>query len=394
MLKKLLFLFVLLLALYGCAAAEVAPELTSKCKCTAGAGRGSFSDCRDNNYKTYWKGGSGKNGWVEVTAPEGKPVSLVYIQWYEFPMPWQVQVKDESGNWATVAESGDICYNDSIRLPEPAGQIRICLSDAAKGSMDVAELHLYGEGDCPANVQKWLPSVEKAELMVVVAHPDDEVLWMGGTLPFYAGQEGRDTVVCMLVPTMPYRRIELLDCLWTCGVRTYPVWGKFPDAYSSTLSDQYKHWNEETLYKLITGWYRRFKPDVVVTHDKRGEYGHGAHKACFDACTKALKFAANEKKYPDSAREYGTWDVPKLYVHLWGENTVDMDWRQPLDFFDGKTAFDVACEAFRCHRSQQKTDYHVEDWGRYDCSLFGLYRSLVGDDTEKLDFFENIGSLP
>ena len=50
----------------------------------------------------------------------------------------------------------------------------------------------------------------------------------------------------------------------------------------------------------------------------------------------------------------------------------------------------MAEEGFRCHISQQSTDYHVEDWGPWDNSLFGLYRTTVGPDTEKNDFFENL----
>ena len=53
-------------------------------------------------------------------------------------------------------------------------------------------------------------------------------------------------------------------------------------------------------------------------------------------------------------------------------------------------SFDVADEGFKCHISQQNTDYHVEDWGPWDNSLFGLYRSLVGPDEAKDDFFEHL----
>ena len=79
-----------------------------------------------------------------------------------------------------------------------------------------------------------------------------------------------------------------------------------------------------------------------------------------------------------------------LIIHLWKENGIDMDWRQPLEAFGGKTAFEVAEDGFRCHISQQVTDYHVEDWGPWDNSLFGLYRTTVGPDDDKDDFFENL----
>ena len=65
----------------------------------------------------------------------------------------------------------------------------------------------------------------------------------------------------------------------------------------------------------------------------------------------------------------------------------------PLEEFGGRTAFDVAAEAFACHISQQDTEYVVEDFGPCDCSLFGLYRSLVGPDREHNDLFENLGPV-
>lgn len=70
---------------------------------------------------------------------------------------------------------------------------------------------------------------------------------------------------------------------------------------------------------------------------------------------------------------------------------IKMDWRQPLEAFGGKTAFDIAEEAFACHISQQTTRYHVEDFGEYDNSKFGLAFTNVGPDEEKNDFFEHVG---
>jgi hypothetical protein len=141
---------------------------------------------------------------------------------------------------------------------------------------------------------------------------------------------------------------------------------------------------------VVTEWIRRFQPEVLLTQDVGGEYGHGAHRVCADAAMHCIGLAADAKKYPGSVKAYGTWDVPKCYIHLYPENVVDMDWRQPLASFGGRTSFEVAEDAFRCHVSQQKTDYHVEDWGSCDNSLFGLYRSLVGPDEEKNDFFEHL----
>ena len=167
---------------------------------------------------------------------------------------------------------------------------------------------------------------------------------------------------------------------------------KFDEKVSEALIFPRFH-QRRAVHKLVTGWVRRFRPEVLITHDFGGEYGHGVHRVCADAAVKALDFAVNPKKFPDSWKEYGGWDVPKLYIHLYGENVIDFDWRIPLEEFGGKTAFDVAAEAFERHISQKDTEYAVEDSGPRDCSLFGLYRSLVGPDTAHDDLFENLGYI-
>ena len=382
----------LIAALFLCAfaGAEPAEDITAQCKFNAGSGRKTFAKCRDRNYETYWKTSNGEKCYVEVTVPEGQSASGVMTQWFEHPHAWGVQVKDADGKWTDAGHTEGEYLAEYLPLPEGTTVFRVANAPGEKRHFNLTELRIYGEGDTPPEAQQWEPCASKADLMLIVAHQDDEVLWFGGALPRYAGQEGKACQVCMLVPSMPYRRLEFLDCLWTCGVKNYPVWAKFPDAFSYSLAKAYKRWNKNTVYKTVTEWIRRFQPDVLLTHDLQGEYGHGAHRVCADAVMHCLAAAADVKKYAGSAKQYGTWDVPKCYIHLWKENVVDMDWRQPLDAFGGKTSFEVAEEGFRRHVSQQKTDYHVEDWGPWDNSLFGLYRTLVGPDEEKNDFFENL----
>lgn len=394
--RKIIALFMLILCVFLCEAAsgEVAPDLTKSCSFRPGSSRSTFKQATDGSYKTYWSSGGGDGATITVTLPKGETASGVAIKWFEHMHAWCVQVMDENKQWVSCGEAEGLYYSEYLPLPEGTTTFRIANAAGQKGRLKVAELKVYGAGTLPSEVQQWEPPAEKADLLLIVAHPDDEVLWFGGTLPVYAGEYGMETQVCMMVPTLPRRRLELLDGLWTCGVRNYPVWANFPDKFATTLSKMYKKWKKDTVYKTIVGWVRRFKPEVLLSHDVYGEYGHGAHRATADGCIKALELAANKAKYPESAALYGVWDVPKAYLHLYKENVLDMDWREPLSAFGGKTGFEVACEAFKCHISQQKTDYHVEDWGPYDNSLFGLVRSLVGEDEQKNDFFENLPCSP
>ena len=131
-------------------------------------------------------------------------------------------------------------------------------------------------------------------------------------------------------------------------------------------------------------------PEVVVTHDVNGEYGHGAHKVAADAAQRCIALAADAAWQDEQLAYKQPWQVKKLYLHLYELGQLRMDWRVPLDAFDGKTAFDMAEAAFQCHTSQLKTGYCVEDFGPYDNAVFGLTFSAVGEDQDKNDFFEHI----
>ena len=75
-----------------------------------------------------------------------------------------------------------------------------------------------------------------------------------------------------------------------------------------------------------------------------------------------------------------------------------MDWDQPLESFDGMTAYEVTKElGFPCHVSQVSgflwymagADTAAEV-AQYSPCEYGLYRSTVGPDVKKNDFFENV----
>ena len=138
---------------------------------------------------------------------------------------------------------------------------------------------------------------------------------------------------------------ELLDALWTMGIRNYPVIGPFPDYYVLSLEAAQQSFGEENVIAYQVGLLRRFKPLVAVGHDREGEYGHGAHRLNALALEQAVVYAADASYDVESAAQYGVWDTPKLYLHFADENPIILDVETPLESFGGKTAFEVASEA-------------------------------------------------
>lgn len=388
--KKRIFalLAVLALSMVGACGLAEAKEITADCVMSA-PGVSAMSCLSDGNYQTRWASSSGSGARLEIAAPEGETIGSVYVQFYNSPCPFEVQVKDETGAWQTVA----VCETDYLTgyaaLPEGAQRVRICPGTGGY-RLILAEVHVFTPGDAPDWVQRWQAPLEKADLLVLSAHPDDEVLFMGGTIPYYAGERGMRVQVAYLVPATPYRKLELLDGLWLCGVTNYPDLGPFADSYHTAITAMYKDWGEERVLRYVTTLYRQYRPEVVVTHDVNGEYGHGAHKVAADAAQRCIALAADETYQDARITETEPWQVKKLYLHLYETGALRMDWRVPLEAFGGRTAFDVAEAAFACHISQQKTDYKVEDFGPYDNACFGLAFSVVGEDVAKDDFFEHI----
>ena len=193
------------------------------------------------------------------------------------------------------------------------------------------------------------------------------------------------------VPSSPRRRLELLDGLWHCGVTAYPEFLGRADAYTRTLADAYRRWGKNSMANQYTGLIRRYRPLVVVTHDFRGEYGHGGHRAVADAVSRSVAGAADPAFFPASAAAYGTWQPQKLYVHLWGEGQIRLDWHRPLGVFGGKDGMTVAKEAMAMHASQAARGWAVEEGGDADNALFGLYFTRVGADEAGDDLFEHTG---
>ena len=374
-----------LLCLCGAACALAAQDIPQDCLFNGAAA----NSLKDESYNTVWKSGR-KNGVHSLTveAPQGQTIGGLFIRWHCDPLALTVETQT-AGEWQSSLD----CEGDFLAqyLPlEGVSAVRLTERDnRGNAQLQISAITVLTPGELPPDVQLWQKPADKVDLMLLSAHPDDEVLWFGGLLPHYAAQR-KEVLLVSGCHVRAERRLELLDCLWACGVRSYPVFLGYPDVCSNQRDRVLAVWKHSRVLEELTALYRRYQPDVVVLHDQQGEYGHGAHRVMSHVGREAAEAAADASLFAQSEQAYGVWNVPKVYMHLYGENQLQMDWHVPLDAFGGLTAFEMAARGFQCHRSQQTTGYQMEIGGMYDNSLFGLWRSLVGDDQHKNDLFENI----
>lgn len=374
--KRILALCLLMMLLCLPALAE---DITAQTSFSTAKSK-SIPKITDRDYLSTW---NGKDA-LSIAAPEG--VQGLYLQWAERPASYSVEA-EQNGRWISLYESeGEGFAHEYVPLEGAHTKLRLKPSKSCK----LSEIYVFGAGEIPAFVQRWEPTLDACDLMLLIAHPDDEVVMFGGTLPYYAGELKKKVTVATFTIASARRRSELLDSLWVCGLKNYPILGDFADIYFKSSAAAYERWGTRTVREFTVRLFRRYKPLVVLTHDAQGEYGHGAHMLAASVAKAAFDMAAESDKYVNIYEQHGLWQVQKLYFHLGKTDAIEMDYDQPLQAFDGKTAFEVAKEAYQKHKSQHQYTFQVYERGsRYSSYRYSLIKTVVGPDVYGNDFLEN-----
>ena len=331
----------------------------------------------DGNVNTYVSAKS-------LTVTDVKGAKYLYLTFWDSPPIITVKVNGKE------IKSENKFLQSFITLPETAAnKIEIVFENETK----LSEIRIFKDGKIPNDVHIWSPPVEKADLLLVATHSDDDQLFFAGLLPLYAGEKKYAVQVAYFIDHNEnvVRRHELLNGLWTVGVTAYPVISNFPDEYSESSAAALNNFKKYGISKEdAIDWQRdlivRFKPLVVVGHDLSGEYGHGQHILNAETLIRGIEKAEDIHK------------IQKLYLHLYNENKITMDYDVPLVAFGGKTAFEISKQGFECHKTQHP--YWFYGWlnGKekaaeitsYSPCEFGLYKTAVGADIKGGDMFENV----
>ena len=380
--KKLIWVLIAMLTLTACGLAlaeQDALELTAGCEITL-SGVNSVKNLTDRKFTTNAESKSVKNPTLTVKSPE--PMYGLYLCFQKMPESYEIQVK-QADAWTPVHEGGE--YVHAFYELDGAREVRVVALGEKKQTFGLNEVYVFGEGQIPGWVQRWNPTPEKSDVLFVVAHPEEELLYLGGAIPYYAVEQGRTVAVACMSYANTTRRSELLNGLWSMGYRNYPIIGNFKTAKAAGLKAAYKTIDSKNGEKVLLSWLTevlgRTKPEVMVGPDEKGEGGNGQRLMLADACRKAFDAAAD------------VWQVQKLYLHLYGgaEDRVVFDWTHPLEKLGGRTGMGLAYYAYLFHKTQDDQEKSVYDQGlKYANNTFGLAESLVGPDRTHDDLLENI----
>ncbi len=348
------------------------------------------------------KGSVCENG-GKITLKSSETVGSVYIIFNSDPTEWKII--SEHGEYL-CGENGFL--HEYVDVSNDVG-VTSELTLQFDGYFNISEIYVFSTGEKPDWVQVWNRSAEQADMLLFVAHSDDDQLFFAGLIPYYAAK-GYTVQVAYLTyhPEDTRRRHELLNGLWTAGTKYYPFYGKFDDFLIEDLDRTVAEYERrgtsyEEIEEFVVTTVRRCKPLVVVSHDLNGEYAHGMHMLLAEMVCDAAELASDASKYTDSVEKYGTHSPKKTYLHLYEKNKLVLDIDTPMDELNGKTPFQVSQKAFLKHDSQLYTWFypwlHGKDGSpitsskqirRYNPAYYGLYSSDVGNDTGKNDMFENV----
>lgn len=383
-----LALFLLFLLILPVFAAEEARSVNAACDMRI---YGEQADTLlDGNLRSHSKVHYG----TEVTIRSSELIGGLYLQFSVHPGEWTILCGER-----TIPCGGEGFLHEYV--PDLNAY---SLTLLFRGEGILANVYALSPGEKPHWVQDWQRSWDKADVLLLPAHSDDDTLFFGGLVPWCLDRGAR-VQVAYLVSHLdePFRRNELLNGLWESGLRNYPVLGEYEDkGPDEELSRQLEFYAEdgvsyEDMLLRTARLYRRFKPQVVICHDEEGEYGHGAHRLCYKLATEALELSGDSSVDGDSVARNGVWIPDKLYVHLQKERGITIDLDEPLRSFAYKTGYELAQRAFEQHESQY--DYFAwYFWGaptasklaQYSSREYGLYYSSVGDDTTFKSFFDNL----
>ena len=159
---------------------------------------------------------------------------------------------------------------------------------------------------CTTNNEKYM----KKKILVVVAHPDDETIWMGGTL--LKNSKKWDATIFSLCRKYDIDRAPKFKR--ACGIFN-------AKSFMSDLED-------EKLGKIplkdVTKRIKKFSGsyDKIFTHGRNGEYGHIRHKDVHNAVNRMLqnKLLSCKELCHFSYQKKGKYAYPKkksdMFIYL------------------------------------------------------------------------------
>jgi N-acetyl-1-D-myo-inositol-2-amino-2-deoxy-alpha-D-glucopyranoside deacetylase len=207
---------------------------------------------------------------------------------------------------------------------------------------------------------------EDRRLLLVHAHPDDEVIGTGATMAKYAAEGSHVTLVTctlgeegeVLVPELAhlaadkddalgaYRIGELEVAMKALGVTDHRFLGgpgRWRDSGmmgvpSNDRPNSFWQADLEVAVEELVKIVREVRPQVVITYNENGGYGHPDHIQAHRVTVAAFQASGDPRRYPAAGEP---WQPAKLYYTAIPISFLKMGWEALKEMGD-ETPFGVA----------------------------------------------------
>ena len=177
------------------------------------------------------------------------------------------------------------------------------------------------------------------KLLAIYAHPDDESFGSGGMLAKYAAEGASVGLVCATngemgeisdpdlasSDTLGDVRIAELKCAAEAlGVTELVLLGYRDSGMAETADNEdpraFANAPDDEIVARLVGIIRRVRPDVVVTFDPTGGYGHPDHVAVHNRTVAAFHAAGDRRSYRDEGE---AWQPHRLVYTVFARSTFE-----------------------------------------------------------------------
>ena len=154
-------------------------------------------------------------------------------------------------------------YDQVITLNNETTKVQLV---SYTNKIELNRILAYTEGILPEPFYNWIETPDRLDYLVIGAHPDDDVLFMGSVIPTLQDQGYIGTTV--YITTQKRVRIsEALSGTWCMGSKYQSIFLHFPDIPQGRRFDQAEDFKEEDVTLALVRLFREKKPFVVFSHD-------------------------------------------------------------------------------------------------------------------------------